>query len=73
MLTVPIKPGYLIRTAPQQGSRIGVVVRGPYADNSLDDCCDIWFGDVVLISGEFVIEKLIVRKEWFLIETPVGV
>lgn len=71
MLTVPIKPGQLIQLRPQQGSRTGVVVRGPYAGSRLDDFCDIWFGDWE--SGKPLIEKLIIRNDWRLVDTPMGV
>jgi hypothetical protein len=73
MLTVPIQHGQIIRTTRQQGSRIGVVVRGPYAENGLDDSCDIWFGYDSIKPGELLVEKLIIRSDWELVETPMGV
>lgn len=83
MLTVPIKPGQLVQLRPQQGGRIGVIVRGPYTDGGgLGDFCDIWFGNVHYIPTSPTdpyevrkpfVEKLIIRDDWKLVDTPMGV
>lgn len=61
-----------MKTTPQQGSRIGVVVRDSYTDSGgLGDFCDIWFG--MYVAGQPFLEQLIIRGDWTIMETPEGV